>query len=82
MKPEELREKEVELQDQLFKLRFQQATGQIENPGRIRAIRRDLARVKTILGEKVRAAGQQGAAVPATPDKAEKDVADTGAAHE
>jgi large subunit ribosomal protein L29 len=44
----ELREKLRELQEELFNLRFQLATGQIENVGRIRAVRRDIARLKTI----------------------------------
>ncbi|MGC8916165.1 MAG: 50S ribosomal protein L29 [Thermoanaerobaculum sp.] len=51
---EELRRTEAELLEQLFKLRFQRATGQIENPGKIRQVRRDIARVKTILLERLR----------------------------
>ncbi len=51
---EELRRTEAELSEQLFKLRFQKATGQMENPGKIRQVRRDLARVKTILAERLR----------------------------
>ncbi|MEK9677981.1 MAG: 50S ribosomal protein L29 [Rhodospirillaceae bacterium] len=62
MKAEDLRTKSVdELNDQLndlakeaFNLRFQQASGQLENTARVRAVRRDLARVKTILKEKTR----------------------------
>jgi large subunit ribosomal protein L29 len=50
---EELRIKEGELYDQLFKLRFQAATAQLEKPARIRQVRRDLARVKTTLRQKV-----------------------------
>lgn len=45
---EELRSKLRELQEELFNLRFQLATGQIENVGRIRTVRRDIARLKTI----------------------------------
>jgi large subunit ribosomal protein L29 len=45
---EELRRKLLELQEELFNLRFQLATGQIENVGRIRTVRRDIARVKTV----------------------------------
>jgi large subunit ribosomal protein L29 len=45
---EELRTKLRELQEELFNLRFQLATGQIENVGRIRTVRRDIARLKTI----------------------------------
>jgi large subunit ribosomal protein L29 len=43
-----LRERLRELQEELFNLRFQLATGQIENVGRIRTVRRDIARLKTI----------------------------------
>ena len=45
----ELAEKEGQLKQELFNLRFQLATGRIENPTRIRQTRRDLARVKTLL---------------------------------
>jgi large subunit ribosomal protein L29 len=45
---EELGRKLRELQEELFNLRFQLATGQIENVGRIRTVRRDIARLKTI----------------------------------
>lgn len=53
---EELRMKEKDLYDQLFKLRFQAATAQLEKPATIRNVRRDLARVKTILRQKELAA--------------------------
>ena len=56
---EELAREEHELAEQLMKLRFQLASGQIENPKIIRAYKLGLARVKTILAEKRRAA-QQG----------------------
>jgi large subunit ribosomal protein L29 len=46
---EELRQKEADLADELFKLRLRQATTQLENPMRIRHIRRDLARIQTAL---------------------------------
>jgi large subunit ribosomal protein L29 len=49
---DELREKERELAEQLFALRLQQVTGQIENPAKLRLVRRDLARVMTVLREK------------------------------
>ena len=51
---EDLRAKEVELAEQLFALRLQKVTGQLENPAKITAVRRDLARVLTVLGEKAR----------------------------
>jgi large subunit ribosomal protein L29 len=49
---EELSIKESDLYDQLFRLRFQAATAQLEKPARIRQVRRDLARVKTVLRQK------------------------------
>jgi large subunit ribosomal protein L29 len=49
-----LRAKEHELDDQLFRMRIQKALGQIDAPGRIRDVRRDLARVKTLLREKAK----------------------------
>jgi large subunit ribosomal protein L29 len=49
---EELETKTVELKKELFNLRFQQAMGQIENPVRLRTLRRDIAKTKTILREK------------------------------
>jgi len=49
---EEAREKLRELQEELFNLRFQLATGQIENVGHIRMVRRDIARLKTIQHQK------------------------------
>jgi large subunit ribosomal protein L29 len=54
---EELLKDERDLQTQLFKLRFQQSAGQAENPHRIRGVRRDLARVKTVLNQKRRPTG-------------------------
>ena len=50
--PEELQRKEQDLRKELFNLRFQQATGEIENPMRIRAIKKDIARVLTVAEEK------------------------------
>ena len=44
----ELQSKLAELKEELFNLRFQMVTGQLENPMRIREVRRDIARVKTI----------------------------------
>lgn len=49
---EELQKKLVDLKDELFRLRFQLATGQLENPMRIREVRRAYARAKTILRER------------------------------
>jgi len=48
----ELNEKLANLKDELFKLRFQLSTGQLDNPARIREVRKDIARVNTILRER------------------------------
>jgi large subunit ribosomal protein L29 len=45
--PDALAAKEKELRDALWKLRLQKTTGQLENPSRLRTVRRDIARVKT-----------------------------------
>ena len=50
--PRELELQERELGEQLFRLRFQMVTGQAESLKRLREVRRDLARVKTLLREK------------------------------
>ncbi len=47
----ELRNKERELVDQLFKLRFQHSLGQLENAAKLKNLRRDIARIKTVLKE-------------------------------
>jgi len=52
MGTEELKTKEGELQEQLFRLRFQKSLGQLDNALKIRETRRDIARVKTVLREK------------------------------
>ncbi|OGW18614.1 MAG: 50S ribosomal protein L29 [Nitrospirae bacterium GWC2_57_13] len=49
---DELAAKTADLKKELFNLRFQQAMGQIENPMRLRVLRREIARTKTILKEK------------------------------
>ncbi|HLE21625.1 MAG TPA: 50S ribosomal protein L29 [Vicinamibacteria bacterium] len=51
---EELQAKESELHEQVFRLRIQKATGQLDQVGKIPALRKDLARVKTIRGERKR----------------------------
>jgi large subunit ribosomal protein L29 len=50
--PDQLRDSLVSLKKEAFNLRFQQATGQLENTARMRNVRRDVARVKTILNQK------------------------------
>jgi large subunit ribosomal protein L29 len=52
MTADELIIKETDLRKELFNLRFQQATGEIENPMRIRAVRKNIAKVLTIRTEK------------------------------
>jgi large subunit ribosomal protein L29 len=52
---EELEKREQELADQLFALRFQKVTGQLEKPSKVREVKRDRARLLTILHEKKRA---------------------------
>ena len=54
---DELRKRGSELADTLFHLRLRRVTGQVENPMKARATRRDLARVKTVLSERARAVG-------------------------
>jgi len=51
MSENELRDEELKLTQQLFKLRIQKAKGQLDNPQRIKLIRRDVARVKTLIRE-------------------------------
>jgi len=53
---EELERQLHDLEEQLFKLRFQKSTGQIENPVKLREVRRDKARVLTVLNERRRSA--------------------------
>ena len=50
MKPTELDKKLVELKGELFNLRFQHAINQLDNPQRIKEVKRDIARVKTVMG--------------------------------
>ena len=57
--PDQLREQLESLKKESFNLRFQQATGQLENTSQMRQVRRDAARVKTILNEKARAAASE-----------------------
>jgi large subunit ribosomal protein L29 len=51
---DELRQREQELRKELFNLRFRLATGEIENPMRIRGVRKDIARVLTITTQKLK----------------------------
>ena len=49
---DELRQREKDMDDQLFRLRIQKSMGQLEAPAKMRTVRRDLARVKTVLRQK------------------------------
>ena len=60
MSETELRTKERELQEQLFRLRFQKSLGQLDNGLKIRETRRDIARVKTVLRQKKTQAASAG----------------------
>ncbi len=57
--PDQLRDELANLKKEAFNLRFQQATNQLENTARMRQVRRDAARVKTILNEKAAAAAAE-----------------------
>jgi len=53
--PDELKDQLAELKKEQFNLRFQRASGQLENTARVRVVRRDIARIKTILAERATA---------------------------
>jgi large subunit ribosomal protein L29 len=57
--PDQLRDQLTSLKKEAFNLRFQAATGQLEGTARMSAVRRDVARVKTILNEKAAAAASE-----------------------
>jgi large subunit ribosomal protein L29 len=50
---DDLRARERDLEDQVFRLRIQAAMGQLESPQKVRFVRRDLARLKTVLRHKI-----------------------------
>ena len=56
---DDLRQKEDELAEQLFALRLQKVTGQLDNPAKLRNVRRDLARVMTVATEKTAGEGAE-----------------------
>jgi large subunit ribosomal protein L29 len=56
--PDQLTEQMEMLGKEIFNLRFQRASGQLENTARVRQARRDIARIKTVLGERQRAAAK------------------------
>ncbi len=55
MTTDELKHRETELVDQLFKLRFQKSLGQLESPMKIKNIKKDIARIKTLLNRTLKA---------------------------
>jgi large subunit ribosomal protein L29 len=54
---DELKSELEQLSKEVFNLRFQKASGQLENTTRVRQVRRDIARIKTVIGERARKAG-------------------------
>ena len=54
--PDELRARKRELREQIFHLRLQQASGQLEKPSELRTLRREIARIETVLTQKNKAA--------------------------
>ena len=71
--------------EELFNLRFQSATGQLESHGRLRAVKRDIARIYTIIRERelgIRAIPAVSAPAPAKAKKAEKPAEEEAAAAE
>jgi large subunit ribosomal protein L29 len=69
---DELNGKVVELKEELFTLRFQAATGQLESHGRLRAVRKDIARIYTVLQER-------NLGIVEDPDAETTEVAEAGA---
>lgn len=51
---DELKQQLTDLRKEAFNLRFQKASGQLENTARVRAVRRDIARIMTVLGDRAR----------------------------
>ncbi|GJQ34387.1 MAG: hypothetical protein JETCAE01_03970 [Anaerolineaceae bacterium] len=61
LSPEEIRAKISDARDELMKLRFQQVSGQLTDPSRLNILRKDIARMETILAETLREAAVEGA---------------------
>ncbi|NMB07857.1 MAG: 50S ribosomal protein L29 [Tissierellia bacterium] len=59
MTDQELNQELLDLKNELFNLRFQLATGQLDNPMRIKAVRKDIARIKTIMRERELGIGKE-----------------------
>ena len=69
---DQLDDEVLKLKKEQFNLRFQRATGQLENTSRVRVIRRDIARMKTIAAQKRAGAPEPAAKVEAAPAPAKK----------
>ena len=67
--PDELNDELVKLKKEQFNLRFQRASGQLEKTNRVREVRRDIARVQTILGQKARGESIAAKKAPKAPAK-------------
>ena len=68
--PDELGDELAKLKKEQFNLRFQRASGQLEKTSRVRDVRRDIARIQTVLGQKARGEAAPPAKAPAAKAKA------------
>jgi large subunit ribosomal protein L29 len=59
---DQLQDQLLQLKKEQFNLRFQKATGQLESTSRVRQVRRDIARIRTVLGDRLKAASAAAAA--------------------
>ena len=71
MSADQIKDELVKLKKEQFNLRFQRATGQLENTARMRQLRRDIARLQTIASEKPAAKADPAKAAKAAPAKAD-----------
>lgn len=76
METDELHGRISELKEEAFNLRFQLATGQLDNHRRMKAVRRDIARIRTILRQRDFEAAAQAAPAPAQPASPQSGVAE------
>jgi large subunit ribosomal protein L29 len=67
---DQLKDDLAELKKEQFNLRFRRASGQLENTARVRVVRRDIARIKTIMAEQASGKSKPAAAAAAKPRKA------------
>jgi large subunit ribosomal protein L29 len=70
---EELHARVVELKEELFNLRFQLATGQLDNHARMKAVKRDVARIRTVLRERDFQAAEQTKIATAPAEEADEE---------